>query len=178
MKKTIAIILAILMISALCACGAAQEAQPSAAAETPAGSPAETAAGTAEPASSPAETVTVTLYHGDDMAEHLVAQECTLKELSPEAILAELYKMGVFSEEVACGSFSRSDGSILSLDLSESFGKMAGSTGTAGELMLMGSLVNSFLSAYGADGLNLTVDGSPLETGHNIYDYTLIFYED
>ena len=49
--------------------------------------------------------------------------------------------------------------------------------GTAGEYIMVGSLVNSIISAFGTDGVALTIDGSSLETGHEIYDYTLGFFE-
>ena len=39
--------------------------------------------------------------------------------------------------------------------------------------MLVGSVVNSFLSAYGAETVTLTCDGAVLETGHTIYDEPL-----
>ena len=42
---------------------------------------------------------------------------------------------------------------------------------------MVGSLVNSIISAFGTDGVALTIDGSSLETGHEIYDYTLGFFE-
>ena len=37
------------------------------------------------------------------------------------------------------------------------------------------SLANTFLDAFDADGLSLTVNGEILETGHGIYDFTIEF---
>ena len=180
MKKSISLFLVIALVFALCACGAPAEKP----VETSVPTPAQTAAPTETPAQpesteapAKAETVKVTLYHGDDNAEHLVAEECELPELSPEAILAKLYEMGVLSEEITCNGCVVDSSNTLMLDLSENFKTMVESTGTAGELMLMGSLVNSFLSAYGADGMILSVEGKAISTGHEIYDYTLTFYE-
>ena len=50
-------------------------------------------------------------------------------------------------------------------------------SGTAGEYLTMGSVVNTFLTAFDAETMTLTVNGKPLETGHDIYDYDLGFYE-
>ena len=63
------------------------------------------------------------------------------------------------------------------LDLGRSFQEQVSRMGTAGEYIMVGSLVNSIISAFGTDGVALTIDGSSLETGHEIYDYTLGFFE-
>ena len=39
--------------------------------------------------------------------------------------------------------------------------------------MLIYSLVNTFVQARGVDSVILTVDGAPLESGHEVYDYPL-----
>ena len=48
--------------------------------------------------------------------------------------------------------------------------------GTAGEYVLMGCVVNTFLTAYQADAITITVEGEVLETGHSVYDQPLTFY--
>ena len=48
--------------------------------------------------------------------------------------------------------------------------------GTSGEYVIMGSVVNTLLSAYDADSVLITVNGEVLETGHSIYDQPLTFY--
>ena len=75
-------------------------------------------------------------------------------------------------------SYTPCDSQIL-LDVFQAFGDAAASTGTAGETMLLGSLVNTMLTYYNAETLTLTVDGAVLETGHNVYDtpFTLMELE-
>ena len=80
-------------------------------------------------------------------------------------------------EAVAVNSFLMDKTGVIRLDLAANFGAIMNSTGTSGEYMILGSLVNTFLDAYNASGLMLQVDGKTLETGHSIYDWTLNFFE-
>lgn len=115
-------------------------------------------------------------YHGDENAEKLVQAEGKIPGLSPQNLIDLLARKKVIPEGIVVWEFSQEDG-ILSLDLSHEFGDAAAQMGTSGEYIILGSLTNTFLTAYGADGLNLTIEGNPLETGHNIYDFTLKFFQ-
>ena len=90
-------------------------------------------------------------------------------------LLEKLFEKGVFSEAVKAGSFSVDNYNIIHLDLDESFKKQMNSMGTSGEYIMLGSLANTFLDAFDADGLSLSVNGEILETGHTIYDFTIEF---
>ena len=59
---------------------------------------------------------------------------------------------------------------ICAIDLNSAFRDQLNSSGSTGEHMLMGCVVNTFLSAYEAQQLYITVAGETLETGHVIYD--------
>ena len=48
---------------------------------------------------------------------------------------------------------------------------------TSGEYVILGSVVNTFLTAYDADAIIITVDGEVLETGHSVYDQPLTLYQ-
>lgn len=130
-----------------------------------------------EPETEPeSESVTVTLYYGDENAEHILSREEQVAEVTPQVLADLLYDQGVFSHSFAVNSCKVEEG-VLKLDLDEHFEEMLQSTGTAGEYIMMGSLVNTFLDAYEAEGVDLTVNGEILETGHSIYDWILTFYE-
>ena len=50
------------------------------------------------------------------------------------------------------------------------------STGTAGELMYLSSLVNTILQAMDLEQIYLTCNGRVIETGHNYYDMPLEWF--
>ena len=116
------------------------------------------------------------IWHSDDTAEHFRAYAAEVTEISPEVVTAALTDQ-VLRDGSAVVSVTE-DGSAVRADMNEAFSRQVNAMGTSGEYMLIGSLVNTLLDAYGADTVLITVDGRPLETGHNIYDGPLGRYED
>jgi len=204
--KLMTIIMAVMMAVALCACTGQDLPEPSStpeveasviitepeeisplepqdAARTPQPAP-ETAApqkpeaeeGSNAPPVSDEEKLFVQLYHGDENYENIISKEVEIDELSPQLLMDMLFQEGVFSQSVSVNSFTVDNYNIIHLDLSEQFGDMLKSTGTTGEFVMVGSLVNTFLSAFEADGLCFTLEGEILETGHSIYDFTINFF--
>ena len=72
-------------------------------------------------------------------------------------------------------SFAVEDG-LITVDFNRSFADVVCSMGTSGELMIVGSVVNTFLDAFRAESVAFTVDGQILESGHTIYDFALTFF--
>lgn len=128
-----------------------------------------------EPSAAPG--ISVTLYKGDDNAEFVVPVECEIAEQSPQAIADKLVELGVFSGPVTANSFTVDNSNVIHLDMGQDFATQIFSSGTAGEHIMVGSLVNSFISVYEADAVLITVEGSTFESGHAIYDYALSFFE-
>jgi hypothetical protein len=62
-------------------------------------------------------------------------------------------------------------------NMNAAFGQAMKQTGTAGEYLYMGSLVNTLLTYFQLDSMTITVDGNVLETGHSIYDQPLSFFD-
>lgn len=177
-EKILIIVLAVTLSVSLGACGKIsappEPPQPSTssdaiiitAEESP--QPSEAVSGTAAP-------VSVTLYHSDETAENIVSEAALLPELSAQALVELLSSSGIIAENVIVNSFSIDGGSIL-LDLSAEFSAGLNQMGSSGEYLMLGSLVNTFLDAFSADSILITVAGHPLETGHAVYDQALRFF--
>ena len=118
------------------------------------------------------ETVTETVQaNPQGLVDALIAHDAL-----PEGVTVNDFRMEDNGTETTEGegddasvSYTPGDSQIF-LDVSQAFGDAASTTGTAGETMLLGSLVNTMLTYYNAETLTLTVEGAVLETGHNVYD--------
>lgn len=123
------------------------------------------------------ETVKATLYLPKENADGFDAEQVELSEDSPQALVDALVERGALPENTkVLGEFDRS-AEMPTLDLSQEFADAMGSTGTAGELMLMGSLVNTFLYYYSLDSLSVTAEGQVIETGNNEYSAPMGVFE-
>ena len=127
----------------------------------------------------------VILWVPDGSASYLVEQPATV-ENGPQGLVDGLIRYGALPEGVRVLSYCTEDNGTEEvkdgvavytlgepegyLNLSAEFGEAMNSTGTAGELMLMSSVVNTFLEQYHLERLTVTVEGKTLETGHAVYD--------
>jgi surface antigen len=118
------------------------------------------------------------VYSGDEQAEHFLITYDMIEDLTPDNLLTALKNNGMVSVGVKVNSFDKGDGKALTLDLSSDFQKLLSSTGTSGEYMIMGSVVNTFLAAYGADSITITAGGKTIETGHQVYSGAQTMYAD
>ena len=158
-----------------------QEPEPPATVE-PDGNPAETEDpenpdDTEEPAvqpenPNPSGGESVVGYVPDEQGETLTPVGTDAEDDSDQALVDALITAGSLPEGVAVNSSSTTDG-VLTLDMNAAYGDAVRSSGTTGENMLIYSLVNTFVQARGVDSVIITVDGAPLESGHEIYDYPL-----
>ena len=195
MKKILSVILCLALILSLCACGKKTPPPTTPVPDdveapvlpVPEDSPepvpgiSEEPAVSEEPAFSEEPVapsgVSVTLYKGDDNAENVIPVECEIAEQSPQAIVDKLVELGVFGSAVTANSFTVDNSNVIHLDMGQDFAAQIFSSGTASEHIMVGSLVNSFISVYEADAVLITVDGNPFESGHAVYDYALSFFE-
>lgn len=127
----------------------------------------------------PEKTETVSLYLPDEQAEYVEETKMEIKVKGDDiagAMIAALVEQGALPEGTAVKQFSKEE-DVLMLDLNQAFADGLMETGTAGETMMLASIVDTFLVYYGAASLTLTAEGQTLETGHAIYDepFTQVF---
>ena len=119
---------------------------------------------------------TLTLYAPNEDATGFIYSSWEVSELSPSALCNALLEAGVLTDGIAFNSI-QVEGNQVRLDVNAAFGQLIGSYGTAGEYMIMGSVVNTLLGAYNAETVSITMNGQVLESGHAVYDFPLGFYE-
>lgn len=133
----------------------------------------------ATPAPTPEEDK-LWIYYGDENAENLLIDGIEKQKVTPELLISELAKRNVISKDTKVNSIKEtksSKGKTLELDFSEKFQEDLFNQGSSGEFIMMGSVVNTFLRAYEADSMTITVNGNILESGHCIYESPMKAYE-
>jgi len=121
------------------------------------------------------ESVDITLYLPNEMADGFDATVQTMP-LEAALILDALVEGNSLPEGTKLLQFSAEDEKII-MDLSQEFGDEISSTGSTGEFMLMGSLVNTFLDAFDCESAEITCEGEVISTGHTVYDRPITFFE-
>lgn len=158
--RKITILLALILLLSACAPAA------------PTTSPCTTTAPT-QPSTAPALLpVSFLLYMPDEGWENFVTEEMTLETLEPERIVQALIEKSVLADDVMVNQVTV-NGSELALDMNEAFLMQVYTMGTTGERMLIGCLVNTFLSAYDCEYVMLTADGEIINSGHGEYSEPL-----
>ncbi len=84
----------------------------------------------------------------------------------------------IFENGAAFNTVTADKDGHIRADLNDAFAAQVRSLGTSGEYFLVGGIVNTLLDAFDGTEVMLTVNGAPLESGHNIYDYALTRYEE
>lgn len=117
----------------------------------------------------------VVLYLPNDTADGLTERVVQVEQSDQMAatLVQTLEAEGALPEGSDVRKWSILDATTtfaLKVDLNDEFAAGILQVGTAGETTMLASLINTLWAYYEPDGLVLTVDGKPLETGHNIYD--------
>ena len=121
-----------------------------------------------ETTSAPAQ-MRITLYLPNDNADGFVTREVTLPREAPGDITEQLIQMDALAEDileqlVQAGALPEGV-RVLSmdngmLDLNSAFLSFLNTMGTSGEYVVMGSVVNTYLTAFGLDRITITVEGN------------------
>ena len=159
----------LLVLALLCACGKKDAVEQTPAPETP---PTQTAA-------TGGVDTSCKLYFPNDAVDDLRADTAQIPDTEPavttayaQAIAEQLIVHDALPKGSQVLAISK-DGDALTLDMNEAFLAGLRESGSTGELMYMGSLVNTFLDNFNCTTVRVTVEGKPFSTGHTEYDKPL-----
>lgn len=145
-------------------------------------------AGCSSPAPAPStapETIPpqelLTKFSPNDNADGFVEITVEVPAITDSIIVEQLVNTGVLAEGTCVSTVMEvstdSGKSTLTADFNAALLQSILPMGTSGEYVILGSVVNTFLTAYDADAIIITVDGEVLETGHSVYDQPLTLYQ-
>lgn len=117
----------------------------------------------------------LTVYYGDKNAECILSKTVDVPEITSMSILAALQDVNVVQKDVTMENSLVNEDSVI-LDCSAALQTQLQNLGSAGEYILVGSIVNTYLTAYDVKEITLTANGKPLE-GHMDYSEPLTFFE-
>jgi len=126
------------------------------------------------------EAVQVRIYYCPIGTGGLEVASEEMASLTPESILTHLSRHNIVSIDTKVEKFREEQGEkekILHLDLTKDFGEYLNTMGMQSEEIIMAALTNTFLDAYEADGIVVTVEGKTLKTTNYEYADTLRFTE-
>lgn len=145
------------------------------------------------PTVSPEDLNEVILYLPDENVEYLRQKTVEIVK-SPQSLVEALEKEQAVPKGTKVNFFllqdngnyidleddvaNMSDKLVGELDLSDEFLEEVTHTGTAGESMLLGSVVNTFIHTYHLQKLRLTANEQTIVTGHANYDEPFEFMQE
>ena len=118
------------------------------------------------------KSIEINVYTSNSDATAFVSESVKIDELTPENIVNALIEKAVLSSDVQvlkCDKQTVDGVESLEVDFNEAFGAYICSMGSTGEYYTIGSVVNTFLDAYGCEKIKITVEGNILESGHAEY---------
>ena len=120
--------------------------------------------------------IPVNIYVPDENAENFNTIPTVIQTEDATLIVNLLIEHSILNDDILLNSIEL-NGTQLNLDFNQGFMNQLCSYGTAGERMMMGCVVNTFLSVYDAESVFITVNGEILESGHVIYDFPMTYFE-
>lgn len=129
---------------------------------------------TIKPTDAPLGPAEFLLYIPNDTNDGFVTQKSSTNNLDYGGVILLLTVKGVLNETVVVNSCRR-DGDVIHMDLNQAFLDQLKSA--ANERLIIGSIVNTFISAFQCDAIYMTVDGATISTANATYDAPLTFFE-
>ena len=115
----------------------------------------------------------VTIYYGNGASNMLSSELTAMDEVTAENLIDALLKHNIVSLGTKVNSFEEEEADgikKLRLDLSKTFREYLKTMTREGEKVIMSSVAATFLEAYEAEEIVITVEGKVLETEHASYE--------
>lgn len=115
----------------------------------------------------------VTIYYGNGASEMLSSEKAAMEQVTAEKLIEALLRHNIVSLGTKVNSFEEEDADgvkKLKLDLSKTFREYLKTMTQEGEKIIISSVAATFLEAYGAEEITITVEGKALETEHASYE--------
>ena len=119
------------------------------------------------------DQVEATIYYGNGASDKLNTEVSTMEELTAENLISALSGHNIVSLGTKVNSFEEEEGTrgkALHLDLDKAFREYLKTMNKESEKIILASVTATFLEAYDAESITITVDGKVLETNHNTYE--------
>lgn len=126
------------------------------------------------------EGIALHIYCGDELAENIVRKTVYVDEVTEEVLMENLITELDIDRtiELKQMSFGMHGGDkVVMLDMNQAFADYMNRLGAAGEYIVMGSLVNTFLDCYQCELLVITAEGKVISTSHEVYEEYLEMYD-
>lgn len=116
------------------------------------------------------------VYVPNDNANGFVVEVIEVEQITLDSVIDELKKHNILTGAVSVNQFEVVDNQ-LNIDFNQAFSDLVCSMGTSGEMMTVGSVVNTLIDALQVESVFFTVNNQILESGHVIYDCPNTFIE-
>lgn len=117
--------------------------------------------------------VEVTIYYGNGASEELNTEVSSMEQITAENLIKALVRHNIVSLGTKVNFFEEleTDGvRTLHLDLSKTFPDYLKTMTKEGEDVIMSSMAATFLHAFDAEKMVITIDGAVLETEYAVYE--------
>ena len=111
------------------------------------------------------------VYYVDELTGEIAEKDEVITGELSEAIISKLKETAVLSQECEIEVISvNTSEEKMEIAVNSGFGEYIRSMGTTGESQVLECVVRTYSEAYDCDGVKITENGNPLETGHAVFD--------
>ncbi|MCI7131959.1 MAG: GerMN domain-containing protein [Lachnospiraceae bacterium] len=118
--------------------------------------------------------VPLTVFYANDTAEFLLSKTVAVSEINAGEIIVQLQEAQVLRGDITLLRMEIGSDGCMILDFNNAFGQQLGMYGSAGEYLMVGSTVNTFLTAFPECGrVRILIEGEPCSYGQMDYSQPL-----